>query len=105
MNKLAGRYYWFQGVLSAGFDKFVESGKELGGKLVELAKVTTENINTKESFATFTDSKRSSLRGFGRSFKRNDYRRTILLTNSSSYNDSAVFVELIATGGNALKVL
>ena len=27
----------FQGVLS-GFDKFVESGKELGGKLVELAR-------------------------------------------------------------------
>ena len=54
----------FKGVLSAGFDKFVESGKELGGKLVELAKRSpAENIEAaKESFANIQlDSKREFL--------------------------------------------
>ena len=45
----------FRGVLSAGFDKFVESGKELGAKLVELSQRSPlENLEAaKESLMSF----------------------------------------------------
>ena len=58
----------FKGVLSAGFDKFVESGKELGGKLVELAKRSpAENIEAaKESFATFGPRLKEGVLALGR---------------------------------------
>ena len=50
----------FKGVLS-GFDKFVESGKELGGKLVELAKRSPGKLEGKRISLSFTDSKREFL--------------------------------------------